>query len=60
MKKIVMVVKRLIFSIIVLYCTNLIIYSCNVIIPINYVSILTLSFLGIPGLLSLLLIYFII
>lgn len=60
MKKVISFVKKIVFSVAVLYCTNMLIYSSNVIIPINLVSVLSLAVLGLPGLLSLLIIYFII
>lgn len=60
MKKIYNIVRRIVLSVIVLYCVNLIIYTSSVVIPINYASVGILSLLGLPGLISLLVIYFII
>lgn len=60
MKKVYSIVRRIVLSIIILYCVNLIIYTSSVVIPINYASVGILSLLGLPGLISLLVIYFII
>lgn len=60
MKKFMDICKKIFFSIIMIYCINLIIYSCNVTIPINIFSVGILSFIGTFGLVTLLIIYFII
>lgn len=60
MRKVYSIIRKICLSVIVLYCANLIIYTSNVVIPINIASIGILSFLGLPGLISLLVIYFII
>lgn len=50
MNKIISVVKKIIFGLIVLYSFNLIMKNINVFIPINLYTIGTVSFLGFPGL----------
>lgn len=52
-KVILKILKRLVFSFCLLYSFNVIGSSLNMIIPINYFSIITTSFLGIPGLIGL-------
>lgn len=54
------VVKRIIFSFLVLYGLNVLVSSINIFIPINLFTITIVSLLGIPGLLSLISIFFII
>jgi len=53
------VVKKVIFAFVVLYGLNVIISSINIFIPINIFTILIVSILGVPGLLSLISIFFI-
>jgi pro-sigmaK processing inhibitor BofA len=53
------VVKRIIFSFVILYGLNVIVSSINIFIPINIFTISIVSILGIPGLLSLISIFFI-
>lgn len=55
-----LVVKRIIISIFLLYGLNLLIASLGIIIPINLITISLISFLGIPGLCTLIGLYFII
>lgn len=52
--------KKLIFAFLLLYGLNVIVTSLNIFIPINIFTITTVSFLGVPGLLSLIAIFFII
>lgn len=59
MKKIFHFVKKVVFSILFLYCLNLITISVNFVIPINFFSVGLLTFLGVPGLASLIIINFI-
>ena len=54
------VVRKVFFSFVVLYGLNVIVSSINIFIPINVFTILTVSALGVPGLLSLISIFFII
>ena len=53
------VVKKVIFAFVVLYGLNVIISSINIFIPINIFTISIVSILGVPGLLSLISIFFI-
>ena len=54
------VVKRIIFAFVVLYGLNVIVSSINIFIPINIFTLGVVSILGVPGLLSLISIFFII
>ena len=54
------VIKKIIFAILMLYSLNLLTSLMDVIIPINIVSIVIASLLGIPGLLTLIALYFLI
>ena len=53
------VVKKVIFAFVVLYGLNVIISSINIFIPINFFTLTIVAFLGVPGLLSLISIFFI-
>ena len=53
-------VKKIVIGIFILYGFNLLVSSINIIIPINYITVGTVSFLGIPGLLSLVLLFFLV
>jgi len=59
-KMIINVVKKIVIGIFILYGFNLLVSSINIIIPINYITVGTVSFLGIPGLLSLVLLFFLV
>ena len=59
MKKIFNLVKKLIYSFLLLYNFNMILLPININIPINIVNMLIISFLGIPSFVSLILILFI-
>lgn len=52
MKLVINVLKRLIMSFLLIYSLNVIISDLNVFVPINFVSIAVISLLGIPGMLS--------
>ena len=54
------VVKRLCFAFLVLYGLNLLLNSINFIIPINVPTVATVSILGVPGLLMLVAMHYII
>lgn len=54
------IIKKIIFSFLVLYGLNMIVGNINIFIPINIYTVGTISLLGVPGLLSLICIYFII
>ena len=55
MKKVLMIVKRIVLSFIILYSYNLIAVNFNLIIPINVINVLLISFLGVPSLVALIL-----
>ncbi|MBQ9318288.1 MAG: pro-sigmaK processing inhibitor BofA family protein [Bacilli bacterium] len=52
-KKLFLIIKKVTISFFLLYTFNIIIQPLNFIIPINYITVLSISFLGIPALLSL-------
>ncbi|MBE6148764.1 MAG: hypothetical protein E7167_04695 [Firmicutes bacterium] len=52
------VVKKIIIAIFCLYGLNLIISSLNIVIPINIITISLITLLGIPGLCTLVALYF--
>lgn len=54
------IVKKVVVAIALLYSFNLLVSYMDILIPINYISIGTVSLLGIPGLLSLLTLHLII
>ena len=53
------VVKKVIFAIFLLYGLNITLNALNVVIPINYISIFFVSLFDIPGLRSLIVLYFV-
>ena len=55
MKKVFSLFKKILFSFIILYGFNTIGVNFNVIIPINVITILLITFLGFPALFSLVL-----
>ena len=59
-KKLIVVLKRVVFSFILLYSLNLFVNSLNIIIPINIFTLGVVSFLGIPGIFSLIVMFFIV
>lgn len=52
-KKLFLIIKKVTISFFLLYAFNIIIQPLNFIIPINYITVLSISFFGIPALLSL-------
>ena len=54
------VVKKVVFAFVLLYGLNVIVSSINIFIPINIFTISNVSIQGVPGLLSLISIFFII
>ncbi len=58
LKKVFSLVKKFIFAFVLLYGLNLCINSLNVVIPINVFTLGTVTFLGIPGLVSLVAMFF--
>ena len=59
-KKIIKIIKKIIFSSFLLYSYNLIAVPLNIIIPINFFNIGIISILGIPALFSLIFIHILI
>ncbi len=57
-KKVISLVKKVIFAFLLLYGLNLVTNSLSVIIPINVFTIGTVTFLGVPGLVSLVAMFF--
>lgn len=57
MKHIWNVVKKVIIAIFMLYGINLLISSLNILIPINIVSIILVSLLGVPGIITLVILF---
>lgn len=55
MKNILVIVKKIIMSYVILYGYNLIAVNFNMVIPINVITILLITLLGVPSLLALLL-----
>lgn len=53
MKKVKIIIKKVVFSVFILYGFNVIGSNFNLIIPINFFTVLLVSFLGIPMLISL-------
>ena len=53
------IVRKVVFAFVVLYGLNVIVSSMNIFIPINIFTLSIVSFLGVPGLLSLISIFFI-
>lgn len=60
LKFFVSIVKKIILGFIILYGYNMIAVNFNLVLPINIVTVLLVSFLGFPALFSLTLLYFII
>jgi len=59
-KKIFNLIKKIVFSVFLIYGFNLIAEPLNLIIPINAITVGLITILGMPALLSLILIYFIV
>ena len=49
MKKIAILVKKIIFAILLLYTYNLIGAPINLVIPINYITVIIVTLLDLPG-----------
>ncbi len=56
MKKIVKIMKNILFSILILYGYNMLATSLNLIVPINVVTVGSITILGMPALFALILI----
>lgn len=59
-KKIINLLKKIVFSFLLLYGLNLLINSFNVVIPMNIFTLSVVTFLGVPGLASLVAMFFIV
>ena len=59
-KKIIKLVKKLCIAFVMLYGLNLILTSVDIFFPINIISLSLVTLLGIPGLLSLVIVFFLI
>ncbi len=59
-KKIVNALKKVVVAFLILYGFNLLVSSINIYIPINVITVGVTSVLGIPGLMSLIAIFFIV
>lgn len=60
LKKIFSLIKKIVFSVFLIYGFNLISAPLNLIIPINVITVGFITLLGLPALLSLILVYFIV
>lgn len=60
LKKIFSLIKKIVFSVFLIYGFNLIASPLNLIIPINLITVGLITILGVPALLSLILVYFIV
>jgi hypothetical protein len=54
LKFIIIIIKKLLFSFFLLFGLNVMIKSLGIILPINWVNIIAITILGIPGLIGLL------
>lgn len=59
-KKLVSALKKIVAAFLILYGFNLLVSSISIYIPINLITIGIVSLLGIPGLLSLVVLFFIV
>jgi len=59
-KKLFNLIKKIVFSVFLIYGFNLIAEPLNLIIPINIITVGLITILGVPALLSLILVYFIV
>ena len=60
LKKIYAVIKKIVFAFLMLYGLNYFISSLQIYIPVNVITVGVVSLLGIPGLSSLIILYFIV
>lgn len=56
-KNIIKILKRIVVSITLLYAINLLLQNINIIIPINLLTIILCTLLGIPGICVLIILY---
>ena len=59
-KKVAMVVKKIVLSFLMLYGLNYFISSLQICIPIDLITVSIVTLLGVPGLSSLIILYFIV
>lgn len=59
-KKIITIVRKVCFAFLLLYGINVLLSSLNIFIPINLLTVVTVSLLGTPGFISLFVVYMII
>jgi len=59
-KRIANVLKKVVVAFLMLYAFNLLVSSISIYIPINLITVGVISILGIPGLLSLVALFFVI
>ena len=59
-KKVAMVLKKIVLSFLMLYSLNYFISSLQICIPINLITVGIVTLLGVPGLSSLIILYFIV
>ena len=59
-KTIIKIIRKICMSFVMLYGLNLIINMANITIPINIITIVLVSILGIPGIFGLIITYFLI
>ena len=60
LKRVIKIVKKIIISVILLYSLNLILQPLNINIPINIINVCAITLLGLPALISLIMILLII
>lgn len=60
LKKVLFIFRRIIFSSFLLYGYNVILNPINVFVPINIITLLSISIFGIPALLSFVLVYLVV
>lgn len=56
--KLIKIIKKIIFAFIAIYSLDLILKGFNIIIPINYYTLIIVAILGFPGLIMLALTFF--
>lgn len=59
-KRFLNLIKKVVFSFLLLYGLNILINSFNVVIPMNVFTLGIVTFLGVPGLVSLVAMFFIV
>ncbi len=60
LKKIAIILKKIVLAFLMLYGLNYFISSLQIYIPINLITVSIVSLLGVPGLSSLIILYFIV